>query len=320
LNAALLSLRDVETRFGRTTVLDKVSFEVGRGEFLGLVGESGSGKSITALSIMRLIDPPGRITGGQILFEGENIVAASERRMRDIRGRKIAMIFQEPLSSLNPMFTIGEQVAEAIRIHEPVSAAAARRRVIELLDLVSIPSPAERVDEYPHRLSGGMRQRVMIAMALACNPALVIADEPTTALDVTVQAGILDLLRRLRADLGLSILFITHDLGVIAEVTDRVIVMYAGRIVEVSQTTALFDSPAHPYTEALMKSRPVLFEAGEMLQAIAGVVPAPGEVLPGCRFAPRCHYQRDVCLLGEPPLAPLRSGQEAACFGRGAGG
>jgi oligopeptide/dipeptide ABC transporter ATP-binding protein len=320
LNAPLLSVRGLETRFGGITVLDKVSFDVGRSEFLGLVGESGSGKSITALSIMRLIDPPGRITGGDILFEGENIAAASERRMRDIRGRKIAMIFQEPLSSLNPMFTIGNQIAEAIRIHEPVSASAARRRAIELFDLVSIPSPAERVDEYPHRLSGGMRQRVMIAMALACNPALVIADEPTTALDVTVQAGILDLLRRLRTELGLSILFITHDLGVIAEVTDRVIVMYAGSILEVSETTALFESPAHPYTEGLMKSRPALFKRGEKLQAIAGVVPAPREVLPGCRFAPRCAYQRDVCLSGAPPLVPFGNGQEAACFGRGGGG
>jgi oligopeptide/dipeptide ABC transporter ATP-binding protein len=312
----ILSVSNLVTRFGATTVLEDVSFDVGRGEFLAVVGESGSGKSVTALSILRLLQPPGHVAGGQVLFNGTDLLGLSERRMRAVRGRQISMIFQEPLNSLNPMFTIGDQIVETLRHHEHVSATDARRRAIEMLDRVGIPSAAERIDEHPHRMSGGMRQRVMIAMALVCRPDLVIADEPTTALDVTIQAQILELLRDLRRDFGLTVIFITHDLGVVAEIADRVVVMYAGRAVEIAPTLDLFDRPAHPYTEGLMRSMPALQTRRTRLHAIEGVVPAATAMPPGCRFHPRCIYAHAICHTAPPVMRAWGEGHLAACHGR----
>jgi oligopeptide/dipeptide ABC transporter ATP-binding protein len=266
---------------------------------------------------MRLIQKPGVIASGSIRFDGLDLLSLTERDMRSIRGKRISMIFQEPLNSLNPMFTVGDQIVETIRYHEKASPAAARRRAIEMLELVGIPSPNERIDDHPHRMSGGMRQRVMIAMSLVCRPDLVIADEPTTALDVTVQAQILELLRQLRAEFGLTVLFITHDLGVVAELTDRVVVMYAGRTVEIAPTLSLFDTPVHPYTEGLMKSRPALQSRNERLHAIEGVVPASNNMPGGCRFHPRCTYAHGLCRQVQPELRPWGMDHLAACLGRG---
>ena len=295
---ALLSVQGLTTAFhtdrGVVRAVNEVSLEVPKGKTLAVVGESGCGKSVTALSILRLIpSPPGVIEAGKILFGGNDLLAYSEKQMRSVRGARVSMIFQEPMTSLNPVYTVGNQVAEVLRIHKKASRREARGRVIELLTQVGIPAPEKRVDSYPHQLSGGMRQRVMIAMALACDPELLLADEPTTALDVTIQAQILDLLRRLQEERGMSILFITHDLGVVAEFADQVAVMYAGRVVETGSVQEVFRAPAHPYTRGLLASVPPLDGgAGQgphrRLETIEGVVPDLLELPPGCRFAGRC--------------------------------
>src|SRR5882762_530335 len=317
----LLEVKNLQTHFttraGLVRAVDGVSFYIDKGELLGLVGESGCGKSITALSIMRLIAPPGKIVGGEISFDGKNLLKLSDREMRAIRGDDIAMIFQDPMTSLNPVFTVGEQIAEALRLHRRLSRKAARAGAIEAMREVSIPDPARRIDDYPHQLSGGMRQRVMIAMALACDPKLLIADEPTTALDVTIQAQILELLNELRKNRELAVLLITHDLGVVAEVADRVAVMYTGRIVEESPVEELFARPKHPYTEGLLRSVPKLTSATvakkERLETIEGTVPSPTELPPGCHFAPRCPHRMPRCTEEEIPLYDLEGDVKVRC-------
>ncbi len=314
-STSLLEIRDLVTEFrtgdGTVRAVDGVSFEIAPRTTLGVVGESGSGKSVTALSIMRLVaSPPGRIASGSIRYAGRDLLALRPAEMRAIRGNRIAMIFQEPMTSLNPVFTVGDQVAEAVRLHQHTSRREARAVAIDMFRRVGIPSPEDRVDAYPHQLSGGMRQRVMIAMALACKPDLLIADEPTTALDVTIQAQILDLLRSLQRELGMSILLITHDLGVVAETCDEVVVMYAGRIVERAPTEALFAAPRHPYTAGLLRSVPSYGEGTAVgdrtrLQEIRGMVPALSELPPGCKFADRCPAVAERCRAEEPPLVPL---------------
>jgi peptide/nickel transport system ATP-binding protein/oligopeptide transport system ATP-binding protein len=297
--------------------VDGVSFHLDRGELLGLVGESGCGKSITALSVMRLIAAPGKIVNGEILFDGKDLLKLSDAEMREMRGDDIAMIFQDPMTSLNPVFTVGEQIAEALRLHRKMSRSEARKATIEAMREVAIPDPARRLDDYPHQLSGGMRQRIMIAMALACNPKLLIADEPTTALDVTIQAQILELLNELRKQRELAVLLITHDLGVVAEVADRVAVMYTGRIVEQSPVDELFARPKHPYTEGLLRSVPKLtiddVTRKERLETIEGVVPSPTDLPPGCHFAPRCVHRMPRCTEGRIPLYELDGGVQVRC-------
>jgi oligopeptide/dipeptide ABC transporter ATP-binding protein len=317
----LLEVRNLQTHFptrgGLVRAVDGVSFHVSKGELLGLVGESGCGKSMTALSVMRLIAPPGKIVGGEIVFDGEDLLAASMERMREIRGDDIAMIFQDPMTSLNPVYKVGEQIAEALRLHRKLSRKAAREAAIEAMKEVSIPDPARRADDYPHQLSGGMRQRVMIAMALACDPKLLIADEPTTALDVTIQAQILELLDDLRKTRELGVLLITHDLGVIAEVADRVAVMYTGRIVEESPVEELFARPKMPYTEGLLRSVPKLTVAGVTksvrLETIEGTVPSPTALPEGCHFAPRCTHRMPRCTEGVIPLYDLENDVRVRC-------
>jgi len=314
----LLSLRHLVTAFetdeGYLRAVDDVSFDVFAGRTLGIVGESGCGKSVTSLSIMRLIpSPPGFIESGEALFDGRDILRVPESEMRSLRGNDISMIFQEPMTSLNPVYTVGSQIVEAIRIHRNVSRRAAKVRAIELLDLVGIPAPSERVDSYPHTLSGGMRQRAMIAMALACEPRLLIADEPTTALDVTIQAQILDLLRSLQEELGMSIVFISHDLGVMAEFAHEIAVMYAGKIVEQAETKVLFQSPRHPYTRGLLRSLPSARNRGERLPTIRGIVPDLRQLPSGCRFQDRCDLVTELCRVEEPALQQLDE-SEVACF------
>ena len=315
---ALLDIDDLAVAFGpprdATAVVDGVAFSVDARETVALVGESGSGKSVTALAIMRLLQEPGRVTRGAIRFEGRDLAHLDERAMAKIRGDRIAMIFQEPMTSLNPLLSIGAHVAEPLRLHRRLSRRDARTRAIALLDRVGIPSAARRFDDYPHRMSGGMRQRVMIAAALACEPALLIADEPTTALDVTIQAQIMDLLADLQSEFGMGILFITHDLGVVAEQAHRVVVMYAGRLVERAETTRLFSAAAHPYSAALLQCMPDEEETGDRLAVIDGMVPAPAALPPGCRFEPRCQYAVDACRAGEPPLLVLGPDHAAACI------
>ena len=315
----LLEVRNLETHFatggGVFKAVDNVSFSLKRGETLGLVGESGCGKSVTSLSIMRLVpNPPGRIAGGEVKLAGRDLLKLSPSDMRAVRGADIAMIFQEPMTSLNPVQTIGRQIAEAILLHRDSSEAEARARAIELLRLVRIPSPEQRVDDYPHQLSGGMRQRVMIAMALACDPQVLIADEPTTALDVTIQAQILELLRELRQRLGMSMILITHDLGVVAEIADRVAVMYAGRIVEEAPVDALFGDPQHPYTLGLLASMPGVGGDEEELSAIEGMVPSPYAQPSGCRFNPRCPFAIERCRSEMPALSEAKPGHRVACW------
>ncbi len=315
----LLEIRGLKTYFhtddGVARSVDGISYEVDRGETLGVVGESGCGKSVTALSILRLIpDPPGKIEGGEILYNGKNLLDLTEEQMRGIRGNEISMIFQEPMTSLNPVFTVGHQIDEAVILHQKVSKEEAKRRSIEMLHLVGIPAPEQRYGEYPHQLSGGMRQRVMIAMALSCNPGLLIADEPTTALDVTVQAQILELINRLQKELGMGVIMITHDLGVIAEVSDRVAVMYAAKIVEYADVDAIFTRPRHPYTIGLLSSIPRLGEHHERLATIEGVVPAPTNFPVGCHFCTRCQYADDLCRSDEPPLVEIETGHQVACW------
>lgn len=314
----LLDVKNLRTGFrtqGAMAVpVDGVSFHVGYQETLAVVGESGCGKSVTSLSILRLINKQaGRVLSGEILFKGKNLLEYSEKDMCKIRGKEIAMIFQEPMTSLNPLFTVGEQIKEALQIHQKMGGEEADQRVLELLELVEIPSAKDRMGQYPHELSGGMRQRVMIAMALSCNPKLLIADEPTTALDVTIQAQILDLLGRLKEELGMSVMLITHDLGVVAEVAQRVMVMYAGTIVESADVRDLFREPKHPYTIGLLQSLPSLEEDEKELHIIRGTVPDLRHLPQGCRFAPRCDCAKEICRQREPDTFDL-GGRTVKCF------
>jgi peptide/nickel transport system ATP-binding protein/oligopeptide transport system ATP-binding protein len=319
LTEPLLRVEDLKTWFhteeGTAKAVDGVSFDVRPRETLGIVGESGCGKSVTSLSILRLIpQPPGEIAGGRILFRGLDLFGLPEKEMRKIRGNEIAMIFQEPMTSLNPVYTVGNQIGEVLRLHRDMSKDEARERSIEMLRRVRMPDPEQRVDEYPHQLSGGQRQRVMIAMALACDPALLIADEPTTALDVTVQAQILALLNQLQDEYGMSIMLITHDLGVIAETAHRVVVMYAGVVAEVGTAEQVFGGPNHPYTEGLKAAIPKLGEKIERLHTIPGSVPSPYEEIIGCPFQNRCPYVMDRCRREFPGLYSLGPGHQARCF------
>jgi oligopeptide/dipeptide ABC transporter ATP-binding protein len=322
-DAPLLRIDDLRVRFrtagGFVEAVNGVGYDVFPGETLAVVGESGSGKSVTAMAILGLLpSPPASIDGGRVLFRGENLLEASRARLRALRGNQISMIFQEPMTSLNPVFSVGNQIAETLELHRNLDSGAALAEAARLLALVGIPEPERRLDEYPHQLSGGMRQRVMIAMALACRPALLIADEPTTALDVTVQAQILELLAGLQRSLGMSILLITHDLGVVAETAHRVVVMYAGAVAERASTTALFERPRHPYTAGLFLALPRRDDGDEPLRPIAGSVPDALKLPPGCRFHPRCPFAMPVCREREPPLveraAPGEAPHLSACF------
>ncbi len=317
--SALLEVRDLRTVFtgddGEFAVVDGVSFSVEAGRTLAIVGESGCGKSVTSLSIMGLLPKPhGRIAAGSVRFEGRELVGAPEQELQDLRGNGMAMIFQEPMSSLNPSFTVGDQIMEGLLRHRSMSRAQARERAIEMLRKVRIPAPEQRIDEFPHKLSGGMRQRVMIAMGLACEPRLLIADEPTTALDVTIQAQILELMRTLQQETGTAIVLITHDLGVVAEVADEVVVMYAGRVVERAPVQSLFDEPQHPYTVGLLGSIPRLDADQDRLTSIDGQVPAPSALPAGCSFAERCPFADAACRASVPPLRDVGAGHQAACF------
>ena len=317
--AELLQVKNLQTSFftpeGEVRAIDGVTFEIGEGKTMGLVGESGCGKSVTSLSIMRLIpSPPGKIVGGEILYRGRDLLKLNNEQMRKIRGNEISMIFQEPMTSLNPVFTVGNQIGEAIRLHQGLSKHDTRQKTIQMLRLVKIADPESRVDAYPHQLSGGMRQRVMIAMALSCNPSLLIADEPTTALDVTIQAQILELMKELQQEIGMALLLITHDLGVVAEQADDVAIMYAGKIVERSTTRAIFDHPFHPYTVGLLNSLPGAgLRKKKRLDAIPGVVPSPLNLPSGCRFRDRCPRAAELCAQIEPQLVERGPGHTVAC-------
>jgi oligopeptide/dipeptide ABC transporter ATP-binding protein len=315
---ALLHVQGLRTHFftndGVVRAVDGVDLSVRQGETLGLVGESGCGKSITALTVMRLLSRPGRAVAGRVIFNGRNLLELSEEEMEDVRGNDIAMIFQEPMTSLNPVFRVGDQIGEALQRHLGVSRDEAGDRVVDLFTTVGIPSPERRVREYPHQMSGGMRQRVMIAMALACKPKLLIADEPTTALDVTIQAQILELIKELKRTQNMAVIMITHDLGVIAEVAQNVAVMYAGKIVERAPVEELFASPQHPYTQGLLGSIPSPDKLGRRLDVIRGVVPHPLNLPPGCTFAPRCPHRMDVCDTAFPALDPTGPNHDVACY------
>jgi peptide/nickel transport system ATP-binding protein len=315
---ALLDIQQLKTYFytenGIVPSVDDVSFQLQKGETVAIVGESGCGKSVTSLSVMGLVSAPGKIVGGKILFEGKDLTKVSNREMRKIRGNEIAMIFQEPLTSLNPVFTVGSQVAEAIILHQNASKEEAKLKTIELLKKVGIPRAEKVYSSYPHSLSGGMRQRVMIAMALSCNPKLLIADEPTTALDVTIQAQILHLMKELSRDNETAILLITHDLGVVAEMVDRVIVMYAGQVVEQTDVFTLFREPKHPYTQGLLKSTPKIHELKDELESIEGAVPTPAEMPKGCKFHPRCPFAMEQCVTDEPNLSEVEAGHQVRCW------
>jgi len=322
-NQKILEIKELRTYFftyeGVAKAVDGVSCQLEKGEPLGVVGESGCGKSVTALSVLRLIPvPPGRVVGGEILFKGRNLLGLSEDEMRKIRGNRISMIFQEPMTSLNPVFTVGNQIQETFKLHQGLSKKESLEKSIEMLRLVNIPTPERAVERYPHELSGGMRQRVMIAMALACNPEILIADEPTTALDVTIQAQILDLMNKLKQELGMAIILITHNLGVVAETAKRVIVMYAGKIVEEAQTKTLFGNPQHPYTMGLLKSIPVLgdkIRRGKVrLNEIPGVVPSLYELPSGCKFSTRCPFVMDICREKEPELKEIEKSHFSSCW------
>ena len=315
----LLDVQGLTTAFmtgrGEITAIEEVSFSLKEGEILGIVGESGSGKSVTALTIMGLLpQPPARIAAGKVLFQGKELTKLSSREMQRIRGPGIAMIFQEPMTSLNPVFSIGDQIMETIKAHENLPAAALRKRAIDMLDKVGIPSAARRLDDYPHQMSGGQRQRVMIAIALACNPKLLIADEPTTALDVTIQAQILDLLMDLRDEFRMAIMIITHNMGVIAETADRVLVMYAGRVIEEAPVARVFDHPIHPYTRGLLECVPSITEDRARLIAIPGTLPDPARRPPGCRYSVRCRYAQPSCSDALPPLILEEADHWAACL------
>jgi peptide/nickel transport system ATP-binding protein/oligopeptide transport system ATP-binding protein len=315
----LLEVRSLSTHFfteeGVIRAVENVSFEIHSGEILSLVGESGCGKSVTGLSLLRLIPiPPGRIVNGEILFDGRSLLQLEEKEMERVRGNDISMIFQEPMTSLNPVFTIGDQIMEAIVLHQGLDKTEARKRAIEMLDRVKIPSPEKRIDSYPHQLSGGMRQRAMIAMALSCQPKLLIADEPTTALDVTIQDQVLQLLKEIQGDMGMSVMLITHDLGVVAEIADRVAVMYAGRIFEYGPIEAIFGRMRNPYTRGLMRSIPQLTEKKNRLNAIPGQVPDPMDLPVGCKFHPRCDLMIEDCKKEEPPLFQVNGDHFSRCI------
>lgn len=318
LSEILLEIKNLKTVFhtydGDVKAVDGVDLTIHRGEIVGIVGESGCGKSVTSLSIMRLIpSPPGEIQADKMVLNGKDLLKLSEEELYKIRGNEISMIFQEPMTSLNPVYTVGEQIMEALELHQGMDEKTARKKAIEVLDLVQIPSPHKRVDDYPHQLSGGMRQRVMIAMALACHPSLLIADEPTTALDVTIQAQILDLLRKLQQDLGMAIMLITHDLGVVAELVKKVVVMYAGVVVEKADVKDLFAKPLHPYTQGLLTSMPRLDQEQEKLNVIPGAVPNPLNLPSGCRFHTRCQQCMEICRQEEPPIFKDK-GREVRCW------
>ncbi len=320
MDTPLLHIKSLKTYFytqeGIARAVDGMDMRIRPGKTLGVIGESGCGKSVSALSVMRLIpQPPGRIIDGEIWFKGENLLEKAPDEMRQIRGDQISMIFQEPMTSLNPVFTIGNQIGESVIQHQKLDKSAAREKAIESLRRVGIPSPEKRIDEYPHQMSGGMRQRAMIAMALACEPDLLIADEPTTALDVTIQAQILELIRRIKDEFGMSVMMITHDLGVVAEVADDVVVAYAGKVVEYADVVTIFKAPLHPYTQALYDSIPRLTDTHKRrLEVIHGTVPNPLHFPSGCRFHPRCKYARDVCRTQEPPLENVAQGHQVRCF------
>ena len=315
---AVLSVRDLRvefsTRHGTLVALDGVSFDIAPGEVLGMVGESGAGKSLTGSAIIGLLEPPGRTTGGEILLRGRRIDNLPASEMRGIRGKRIGMVFQDPLTSLNPLYTIAEQLIETIRTHQSLTASQARLRAIELLDRVGIPAAARRIDDYPHHFSGGMRQRVVIALALCADPELVIADEPTTALDVSVQAQIIDLIKEICAEKGAAVLLITHDMGVIAETADRVAVLYAGRLAEVGPTQDIIRDPRHPYTRGLMESIPTLTQNATRLVQIPGAMPRLSDIPVGCAFNPRCPNVTDHCRTARPSLMPLQAFREVACW------
>ncbi len=314
----ILQIKELRTSFfieaGEVKAVDGVSLDVPKGKTLGVVGESGCGKSVMALSILQLLEEPGKIVGGEICFNNENLLHKSEKAMRDIRGNNISMIFQEPMTSLNPVYTIGEQISESYRVHQNMGKREAYRESLKMLQLVGIPSPEKRLYQYPYELSGGMRQRVMIAMALACRPDLLIADEPTTALDVTIQAQILELIKELQARLHMSVIIITHDLGIVAETCDRVAVMYCGNIVEEAEAEELFERPRHPYTAGLFNSLPRHDQEKEELEAILGYVPSPIEMPQGCRFSPRCSYAEEICRQQNPDLKILENDRAVRCW------
>ncbi len=318
-NKNILEVKDLETYFfteeGTSKAVNKVSFSLKKGETLGIVGESGSGKSITSLSLLRLIpSPPGKIVGGNIYFKGEDLLSKTDKQMRSIRGNEISMIFQEPMTSLNPVYSVGEQIAEVIRLHQNLGKKEAWQKAVDMLKLVGIPSPEKRAKQEPHELSGGMRQRVMIAMALACHPEVLIADEPTTALDVTIQAQILELIKNLQKEFGTAVILITHDLGVVYESCDRVAVMYAGKIVEYTTANELFENPKHPYTIGLLNSLPRLDLDQEELTTIPGTVPSPYNMPKGCSFAPRCAFAKKICEELVPDLQHIDQSTQVSCW------
>lgn len=315
----VLEVKNLKTHFftkeGTSRAVDGVSFYLNKGETIGIVGESGCGKSMTSLSILNLIpSPPGKIVDGEILLHGQNIIGLPQEELRKIRGKKISMIFQEPMTSLNPVLTVGEQIAETIRLHEKLPRKQAWEKAVDMLRIVGIPSPEKRAKQEPYQLSGGMRQRVMIAMALACNPDVLIADEPTTALDVTIQAQILEILKDLQQQMGMSIIFITHDLGVVSEMCDKVAVMYAGQVIEEGLTDELFDKPLHPYTRGLIDSLPKLYEEQEELKTIEGSVPSPYNYPVGCRYADRCPFAKALCREAQPELITMADNRKVRCY------
>ncbi|WP_066194947.1 MULTISPECIES: ABC transporter ATP-binding protein [Gracilibacillus] len=314
----ILDIKDLQTSFTvdgfEIKAVDGVSFQLPKGKTIGIVGESGSGKSITAMSILQLLDKPGKIKGGEINFKDRDLTKLSEKEIRSIRGNEISMIFQEPMTSLNPVYTIGQQIRETLNVHQDLGKKAEADKAIELLKLVGIPSPETRIKQYPHELSGGMRQRIMIAMALACNPELLIADEPTTALDVTIQAQILQLIKQLQEELNMSVIMITHDMGVVAETCDYVAVMYAGKVVEYQPVNDLFKSPKHPYTVGLLNSIPRHDTDVDELEPIKGNVPSPKNMPEGCRFAPRCPFATELCVKELPALEEIKDGEQIRCW------
>jgi len=314
----LLDVRNLQTYFytpkGVVKAVDRVSFNLHRGEVLGIVGESGGGKSVTGFSLLRLIEYPGRIVGGEVIFKGVDLLKKSEQYMRSLRGKEISMVFQDPMTSLNPVYTVGNQLEESLILHQDLTKEQRKRRCIELLTMVGIPNPEKRLKDYPHQFSGGMRQRVIIAIALASKPDLIIADEPTTALDVTIQAQILKLMKKLSEETGSALILITHDLAVISELTDRVNVMYCGNLVETGHTKAVIQNPAHPYTEGLLRSIPDIADTKPRLEPIPGIVPNMYELPQGCKFSDRCKYCQSVCREQEPPLLEVGRGRKVLCF------